>query len=133
MGVLRAEILLVLLAGCPTVDLGDTPPDIGQCNPMGGLDYFQNTIWPNYLNNTTKACVQAACHDQGGNGGLLRYVTSPSIDYPGNYRKSLVDLNCSMPSASLMLTKPTGFDPHGGGTIFSMSDPLAQTFLAWFQ
>ena len=29
----------LVFAGCPTVDLGDTPSDIGQCNPPGGEDY----------------------------------------------------------------------------------------------
>ena len=39
----------VALCGCPTVDLGDTPPDIGLCNPAGGIDYFTSTIEPEFL------------------------------------------------------------------------------------
>ena len=55
-------VLLAALAGCPTVDLGDTPTDIGLCNPPGGVEYFQERIWPEFVrpgnaNSCTKAGV----------------------------------------------------------------------------
>ncbi|HEX8115386.1 MAG TPA: hypothetical protein VF516_46990 [Kofleriaceae bacterium] len=124
---------LGLLAGCPTVDLGDTPTDIGLCNPAGGLTYFQDQIWPKYVvrSDPKTQCNQANCHIAGGNGLDL---PNP-VDYPTAYKRVQIYLNCGMPSASLFLTKPlAGIDAHSGGDIFaSLSDPAVQVFLAWFQ
>jgi hypothetical protein len=124
---------LGLLGGCPTVDLGDTPTDIGLCNPAGGLSYFQNQIWPSYVVRTDPKtqCNQANCHIAGGNG-----LDFPNpVDYPTAYRRVQIYLNCGMPSASPFLTKPlAGIDAHSGGDIFaSLSDPAVQVFLNWFQ
>jgi len=44
---------LGLVAGCPTVDLGDTPDRHGQCNPAGGLTYFQDRSGPSTSSATT--------------------------------------------------------------------------------
>jgi hypothetical protein len=124
---------LGLLGGCPTVDLGDTPTDIGLCNPAGGVSYFQDQIWPKYVVRTDpKAqCNQANCHIAGGNG--LDFPTP--VDYPTAYKRVQIYLNCGMPSASPFLTKPlAGIDAHTGGDIFaSLSDPAVQVFLDWFQ
>ena len=122
---------LGMLTGCPTVDLGDTPTEIGLCNPAGGLPYFQDQIWPKYINNSTKSCAQAMCHVNGGNG--LDYVGT--LDYPAFYRRTQIYLNCGMPEASQLLTKPlAGIDPHGGADIFaSESDPAVVIFLDWFK
>ena len=125
---------LAALAGCPTVDLGDTPTEIGLCNPAGGLSYFQDQIWPKYVVRTDPmtACNRAsACHVAGGNG-----LDFPNpVDYPSAYRRSQIYLNCGTPTASLFLTKPEGgIEPHGGGDIFpSPSDPAVQVFLDWFK
>jgi hypothetical protein len=122
------------LAGCPTVDLGDSPPDIGLCNPTKGEAYFESDIWPTYLNSATpaKQCTASGCHDQAGQSAL-RFQTNP-IDLPANYKASLVYLNCGQPESSELLTKPlAGIEPHGGGDIFADdSDPAVQTFLMWF-
>lgn len=122
------------LAGCPTVDLGDSPPDIGLCNPARGEPFFESDIWPTYLNATdpTKQCTKGGCHDQAGQSAL-RFQTNP-IDLPANYKASLVYLNCGTPESSALLVKPlAGVEPHGGGDIFaSDTDPAVQTFLMWF-
>ncbi len=115
------------------MDLGDAPTEIGLCNPAGGLAYFQNQIWPNYVvrDNAATSCYQANCHIEGGNG-----LDFPSpVDYPTAYKRVQIYLNCGMPSASPFLTKPlAGTDPHGGGDIFaSLSDPAVQVFLDWFK
>ncbi|HEU4730772.1 MAG TPA: hypothetical protein VFT22_22910 [Kofleriaceae bacterium] len=124
---------LACLTGCPTVDLGDTPTEIGLCNPAGGLAYFQDQIWPNYVlrNNAATSCAQNGCHVAGGNG--LDFPAQ--VDYPAAYRRSQLYLNCGTPEASLFLTKPlAGIDAHSGGDIFaSDSDPAVQIFLAWFK
>ena len=126
---------LALLAGCPTVDLGDTPTDIGLCNPSGGLDYFQNVIWPNYVRPTdsAKGCTRSGgCHNEAG-GNALSFKTQPAPDFPFNYRQAQVFLNCGTPTASQMLTKPlSGQEPHGGGDLITNSDPAYQMFLDWF-
>lgn len=125
---------LGLLAGCPTVDLGDTPTEIGLCNPSGGEQYFQDQIWPQYVvrNNAPNQCNQAkGCHVAGGNG-----LDFPDpVDYPTAYKRVQLYLNCGTPSASPFLTKPlAGIDAHGGGDIFaSLSDPAVQVFLDWFK
>src|SRR5262249_39475153 len=118
---------------CPTVDLGDTPSEIGRCNPAGGLDYFQNQIWPNYVVRTNPAtsCNKVGCHVAGGNG-----LDFPAmVDYPAAYKRAQTYLNCGSPEASQFLTKPlAGIDPHSGGDIFpGLSDPAVQIFLNWFK
>ena len=124
---------LTFLAGCPTVDLGDTPTEIGLCNPAGGVQYFQDQIWPKYvvrkMDNTS--CNTANCHVAGGNG--LDFPMP--VDYATAYKRTQIYLNCGTPEASQFLTKPLGgIDPHGGGDIFpDMNDPAASIFLAWFK
>ena len=124
-----------LLAGCPTVDLGDTPTDIGLCNPAGGLGYFTDVIWPSFVRPTdgTNGCTKTGgCHNEAGGNGLS-FKTVPSPDFPFNYRQAQLFLNCGTPSASLFLTKPLqGTEPHSGGNIFNAGDPAIQQFLDWF-
>jgi hypothetical protein len=125
---------LETLSGCPTVDLGDTPTEIGLCNPAGGVQYFQEQIWPNYVirTNPTKSCsVVGTCHVGGGNG--LDFPAQ--IDYAVSYKRSQIYLNCGTPAASLFLTKPlAGVEPHSGGDLFpDIDDPAVKIFLAWFK
>ncbi|HSR99849.1 MAG TPA: hypothetical protein VLM79_22500 [Kofleriaceae bacterium] len=132
-GVGLAIASIVLAAGCPTVDLGDTPTEIGLCNPAGGLQYFQDQIWPNYVvrADPMTSCNRAgSCHVAGGNG-----LDFPNpVDYPNAYKRAQLYLNCGTPGASLFLTKPlAGIDQHGGGDIFASGDPSVQIFLDWFQ
>jgi hypothetical protein len=122
---------LAVMTGCPTVDLGDTPSDLGLCNPPGGLEYFQNQIWPPAM-----SCAQMNCHTAAGNGlDFPNEPTSSADFYPTAFKRTQLYLNCGSPSASPMLTKPlAGIDPHGGGDLFSSeSDPAVQVFLGWFQ
>lgn len=126
-------LLMLALAGCPTVDLGDTPTEVGLCNPAGGVQYFEEQIWPNFVvrSNPTNACSRMGCHVAGGNG--LDFPAA--VDYPVAYRRAQLYLNCGTPAASRFLTKPlAGIDLHGGGDIFAGSgDPAVQIFLDWFQ
>ena len=131
LGTLLLACALALLGGCPTVDLGDQPPDPEQCRP--DMQYFHDHIWPEYLApaDTAKSCVaKTGCH---ADSTAYRLVTSP-VDDTANYQATSRFLNCSTPEASLLLTKPlVGGDPHGGGDIFaSTSDPAVQVFLKWF-
>jgi hypothetical protein len=127
---------LFALAGCPTVDLGEEPPDIGACIPNGGMDYFQNTIWPVVLHpaDATKDCAKSGCHQAPGGAGGLGFSTNVPADFVEDYQAAQHELNCTTPTASLLLTKPlAGVDGHGGGDIFTMSDPQYQAFLNWFK
>ena len=134
--VLAVVLALVLaVTGCPTVDLGDTPEDIGLCNPRGGLPYFQDVIWPRYVRHgTPNACTNSGgCHVFGA-GNLLGYKVTPSIDFPANYRATLIHLDCGTPMMSKFLTKPlAGIDGHAGSDLFQPDSPEVQLFLDWFK
>jgi hypothetical protein len=121
-------------SGCPTVDLGDTPPDIGACNPSKGIDFFISDIEPKFfkLPDTANGCARSgSCHDQAHGLTLDRDPGTDAI----NYKITQTYLNCGQPAASLLLTKPlAGIEGHGGGDLFtSMSDPGVTTFLDWFK
>lgn len=122
------------LAGCPTVDLGDTPAEISGCNPMKGMAYFVSDIEPKFfkLSDAGGCARNGACHDEAH--GLTLDRSAP-VDDAANYRVTQLYLNCGSPMASQLLTKPlAGLDGHGGGDLFaSQSDPAVQTFLMWFQ
>ena len=122
------------LAGCPTVDLGDTPAEIAACNPAKGIAYFRSDIQPKFFKlPDSGGCVRnSACHDQAH--GLTLDRVDP-IDDMANYRVTQGYLNCGSPMASPLLTKPlAGIEGHGGGDIFaSFGDPAVATFLMWFQ
>lgn len=128
-------LALALLTGCPTVDLGDTPSDIGLCNPPGGVDYFVAEIWPNFVRPTdmTRGCTKAGgCHNEAG-GNALGFRTSP-VDNTFNYRQTQIYLNCGQPEASELRTKPlAGIDPHGGMDLVMMGDAADAAFLGWFE
>ncbi|MCX5744020.1 MAG: hypothetical protein NT062_16140 [Proteobacteria bacterium] len=129
--------MAAICTGCPGVDLGDTPEDIGLCNPAKGFDFFKSDVYPKYIERTgaMTSCVKAGggCHDAGG-GNALTFQTNP-IDAAANYRAAQVYLNCGIPQASELLTKPlAGADPHGGQDIFpTIADPAVAVFIDWFQ
>lgn len=130
-----AATAALALAGCPTVELGDTPEDIGLCIPRGGRAYFDDVIWPMFVRptNATQGCTRnGGCH-VFGQGNLLGYKVSP-LDGAANYRATLLQLDCGQPMNSMFLTKPlAGIDPHGGMDIFAQGAPEVQLFLDWFQ
>jgi hypothetical protein len=124
---------VLALAACPTVDLGDSPPDIGLCNPSKGLQYFISDIEPKYfeLPDAVNGCARdSSCHDQAHGLTLERIEPDDAV----NYRVTQGYLNCGDPMASELLTKPlAGIDGHGGGDIFqTTSDARVVDFLAWF-
>jgi hypothetical protein len=127
--------LAVTQAACPTVNLGPAPIDIGECNPMGGVDYFNNQIWPNYIvSNGSRSCIDtsAGCHAENG-GNIMSFNTADPMDI-ANYKAAQEQLNCATPEASPFLTRPLASeDPHGGGDLFtSNTAPPVEVFLAWF-
>ena len=132
------------LAGCPVVDLGETPPGIGVCDPNGNIDYFKTMMWDGYIHNTATNCgpshnmscdcARSGCHLAPGGAGGLGFSLNVPQDFPLDYQAAQHELICGTPDASKLLTRPiSGIDPHGGGDIFSMSDPQYQLFEGWFQ
>jgi len=134
-------LLTIMFSGCPGVDLGDTPEDIGLCNPAKGSEFFRDEVYPKFIVSTGMAsCVRGGggCHDAAGGNALTFQTTSnPAADAMNvaNYRAAQVYLNCGTPEASELLTKPLqGIDdPHGGGNIFpTINDATVAIFLDWF-
>lgn len=132
-------LCLLSSAGCPTVDLGDVPPDPGQCRPDPG--YFRDVIWGGYLApaDEMRSCVsQAGCHRTGDGRSALRLSVPPAgmpdaVDHDANYAVVTRFLNCGSPAASSLLSKPIGgVDPHGGGDMFAAGSEPETLFLQWF-
>ena len=135
-GVALAALALgsaLVLAGCPTVDLGDVPPDPNVCRP--DRSYYEEMIWPVYLasSNPAKSCVmQAGCHAAANGTSALRLETDP-VDHARNYQTVTRFLNCNTPAASFLLTKPLSTErEHGGDDIYFPGDPEIAVFLGWF-
>jgi hypothetical protein len=128
----RWALALLVLSGCPTIELGDEPAAIGICYPDQGLPYFVSTIEPRYflLQDPVNGCARSMCHDSQ-HGGLS---LSPADDM-ANFRSTQAYIRCGDPLSSPLLTKPlAGVDGHEGGDIFTTtSDPRVVDFVAWFQ
>jgi hypothetical protein len=128
----------LVLSACPTVDLGDVPPDPNVCRP--DRQYYEEMIWPNYLAPTAPAnsCVaQAGCHAATNGRSALRLDTSNPPNHTQNYSAVTRFLNCNTPDASGLFTKPLSTeDPHGGGDILvpgdAMDDQAIAVFRGWF-
>jgi len=136
-GLATAALILGLgmaLAGCPTVDLGDVPPDPNVCRP--DRTYYEEQIWPNFLAPTApaKSCVaQSGCHAANNGRSAMRLDTSTPPNHTQNYAVVTRFLNCNTPDASRLLTKPLSTEvPHGGGDIFVPTDPEIAVFDGWF-
>ena len=133
---LRASLSvpLFLLAGCPTVDLGELPVSPPPCHP--DPVFFEENIWPAFIDtgNPETSCVaQGGCHRLDNGRSAFRVSIAEPIDYSANYGAVTRFLNCGTPSASSLLTKPLrGIESHGGGEMFGDDDPSAQIFLDWF-
>jgi hypothetical protein len=129
-----AAIAVSVLGGCPTVDLGDVPPDPGSCRPDPA--YFEAVLWPEYIDTADPAlsCVAAdGCHDRNNGRSALRLNTDLPIDFAENYNIVTRFLNCATPESSALFTKPlAGVEGHGGDDMFNEGSPSAMVFLEWF-
>ncbi|HEY5948179.1 MAG TPA: hypothetical protein VIV40_21935 [Kofleriaceae bacterium] len=126
---------MVLLCGCPTVDLGDNPPDIGLCNPLKGFPYFQNEIVPKYLklSDAANGCGRdGGCHNRAH--GLAFDLTPANLAGASNYRVAQQYLDCGAWRQSPLLTKPlAGEDGHGGGDLIQDGSAEMAVFKGWFE
>jgi len=124
----------ILLSGCPTVDLGETPVSPGACRPDPA--YFEDVIWPEFIDTAddTKSCVsEGGCHQLENGRSAFRVSLTTPIDFSANYNVATRFLNCGTPSASTLLTKPlSGVDSHGGGDLLTPGSASETAFLDWF-
>ena len=124
----------LVLAGCPTVDLGDMPTSPGACRPDPA--YFESVIWPEFIDTQdpqTSCVAEGACHQLENGRSAFRVATSEPIDFDSNYNVTTRFLNCGTPSASSLLSKPiSGVDSHGGGDLFAPGSASEDIFLQWF-
>ncbi len=115
-------LVALTLSGCPTVDLGENPPDPPTCRP--DFVYYQDVLYPEFIAPADEnlSCVNAAgCHRIKDGRSALRLSVSPP-DHAANYAIVTRFLNCGLPEASSMLTKPmAGVVAHGGGDMFDNS------------
>jgi|GEM_PF-1626487 len=132
-----ASALAFCLVGCETVDLGETPPSPGLCQP--DPVYFEEVVYPQVIApaDPQKSCVaDAGCHQAANGRSALRLRTNDPLspqDQQQNYDVVTRFLNCGSPEASSFLTKPlAGIDPHGGGDIIQPGSPEEDLFLEWF-
>ena len=123
-------------AGCPTVDQGDQPVAPEACRPDPA--FFESTIWPNAIapaGDDEHSCVaKAGCHARETGRSALRLIAAPAskIDYTMNYDAVTRFLNCSTPTASPFISKPTaGGDPHAGGDLWTSGEEPELTVERW--
>lgn len=132
--IVMGSVALGCLAACPTIDLGEDPSNPGVCRPDPA--YFRNEMWPKYIAvaDPMKSCIgRSGCHSESDGRSGLRFDSSATPDLERNYQVAVRFLNCGTPSASTLYTRPlAGEDSHGGGDIFSSTDPQAAVFEGWF-
>jgi hypothetical protein len=136
-------LLLGFLAGCPTIDVGDTPVEPPQCKPDSQKFQDPGGIWDVAIDpaDQTKSCIsQNGCHSQATGRSALRLVAKPraqlsAAEWQTNYEVVTNFLNCSTPKESPFITKPlAGVDPHLGGDLWtcdSTSCEPANTVEQW--
>jgi hypothetical protein len=132
---LAAVLVVGAASGCPTVDQGEPPVAPEACRPDPAL--FESTIWPQAIAvaDESKSCVaKAGCHARETGRSALRLIAAPAnaVDFQQNYDAVTRFLNCSTPSASPFISKPTGGgDPHAGGDLWTEGEEPELTVERW--
>jgi hypothetical protein len=129
--------LLLLLASCDTVDLGATPADVNACRP--GQQYFMDHVWPDFLAKDYggQHCYDARCHDPSS--GRLLVLTPPTsapalplpADWAALYKSASAQTECTNATASPLVARPDGDQPHGGGMLIAPDGPEVTLVKAW--
>ena len=129
----------VTVAGCSTVDLGDSPADINACRPS--QRYFVDHIWPELLNMTFegKTCGQSDCHGTQARQLVVIAPTStptppvplpPGSDWETLYISTTRQLRCNNIRGSDLYTRPTGIAKHDPGKLIDEAT-LEDLLLGW--
>lgn len=111
-------------------------------NPPSTIHHPQSTPLVSFINDVvpvlTKAgCNTGACHgSQYGKGGfklsLLGY--DPELDYQSIRKEARARrVTVAEPERSLLIRKPSGTMPHGGGLRLPPGSPGSETLLAWLR
>ena len=133
-----AFLLLLIPAGCSTVDLGSELAPPGLCQPDKA--YFTDVIWPEYLSppDASRSCVvSGGCHDADNSPRsgmrLETDIASPGV-LDRDYDVVTTFLTCGDPMGSPLLIYPlAGIQAHEGGEIFpDRNDPAVSAFESWF-
>lgn len=138
----RAGLLLgaltVAAVACETVDLGTPPADVNACRPS--QQFFADEIWPNVLSKDYAGlhCTDATCHGGASNNSLRLLIplnpTPPiplTMEWYDNYISTTQQMKCTNVAASLLLEKPTTFQPHLGGKLFEPDGAEATLIKMW--
>jgi hypothetical protein len=128
------SLVVLAVSGCPTVDLGDSPPQPGTCRPDRAM--FEDTIWPEALAPADQAmsCVTADCHAKTTGRSALRLIPDPvsDADHDQNYDVTIRFLNCGSPRSSPLITKPVaGQIAHGGGDLWTFGEAPEDLVEMW--
>lgn len=130
-------LLVVAVAACDTVTLGDPPADVNACRPS--QQFFVDAIWPMFLSQPYGGmhCYDAQCHGAASTNSLRLTVPTSAgavplpTDWDANYRSVTEQMSCSNVAASKLLTLPSGQRPHRGGALISPTGPEADLIKMW--
>ena len=130
-------LIVVLSAGCNTVDVGPPLADVNACRPSPS--FFVEQVWPNFLNKefNGKRCSDRSCHDASSGRQLV--LTPPQSqgtvplppDWALVYRSATEQLLCTNVESSPLLTRPDGRQTHGGQKLIDPDGPEATLVKMW--
>ena len=123
-------VALCLAAGATTACAADAAPPATA--PAGPTLHFVNDILPLL---TKHGCNSGGCHGRGnGQNGfkLSLFGFDPEADYDALVGEGLGRrISWTAPQESLLLAKPTGQLPHGGGVRFAADSAAYQLIEKW--
>ena len=133
---------LLTLGTCPRAVTAATPSPSRSANPKSKIQNPKSIPPVSFINDvvpvlTKVGCNAGACHgSQYGKGGfklsLLGY--DPDFDYQSIRKEARARrVTLAVPERSLLLRKPSGAVPHGGGLRLPPGSPGYQTVLAWLR
>src|SRR4051794_4968079 len=103
----------VAASSCGTVDLGPPPADLSACLPSE--KFFAQQIWPEFLSKDFggKHCYDSGCHGAGSPRVMVLAApaSEPSAplspEWQAVYEAVSRQVNCTSPSASLLIERPS--------------------------
>ncbi len=116
----------------PKPDMAVTS-DAGTDARGGGEDLGPVHFFPDIQKDIDKSCATSSgCHGTGStNPPAFIMGATAAADVMANYTAFTGAANQAAPANSDVLQYPDGQKPHGGGTVFSMTDPIYQRWLKW--
>jgi hypothetical protein len=126
----------VVAPSCGTVDLGSPPADLNACLPSE--KFFAQQIWPEFLSKDFggKHCYDGGCHGAGSPQSMVLAApaSQPSAplspEWEAVYLAVSRQMNCTSPSASALIERPSNLN-HGGGKLIDMEGAEATLVKMW--